>query len=91
VTKTGTVSEPGPESEPVFLGTPLEDEVFGLPGNNYPKETSGGRLVHFGSCRNSKHFGSYSNLDFPSGNLNIPCVSGNVKVSDVSGILTSLV
>ena len=34
VTKNGIVSEPGPESEPIFLGAPLEDEVFGLPGIN---------------------------------------------------------
>ena len=38
VTKNGVVSEPGPHSVPVFLGDPIEDEVFGLPGGNYPKE-----------------------------------------------------
>ena len=39
VTETGT-SEPGAISEQVFLGAPVEDEVFGLPGGNYPKESS---------------------------------------------------
>ena len=70
VTKNGVVSEPGAHSMPVFLGDPVEDEVFGLPGGNYPKEVggngSGKRLHHFGSSRNSKHFGSYSHLDFAS-------------------------
>ncbi len=39
------VSEPGPESDPIFLGTPVEDEVFGLPSGNYPKETSGANVI----------------------------------------------
>ena len=40
VTETGT-SEPGAISEQVFLGAPMEDEVFGLPGmaNNAAEET----------------------------------------------------
>lgn len=32
ISKQGEVSEPSEESEPLFLGIPNEDEVFGLPG-----------------------------------------------------------
>lgn len=31
------LSDPSPESELVLIGTPPEDELFGLPGGNYPK------------------------------------------------------
>ena len=31
------LSGPSGESDSVFLGEPPEDELFGLPGGNYPK------------------------------------------------------
>ena len=42
-----------------FLGRPLEDEVFGLPGGNYPKEAGRSRnLFHYGSGMHKKRFSS---------------------------------
>ena len=44
------------------LGRPLEDEVFGLPGGNYPKERGQHRnLFHYGS--GIKHTKRFSSLD----------------------------
>jgi hypothetical protein len=64
------VSEPGPESEPVFLGAPVEDEVFGLPGGNYPKEGLNrngiggrGRVFNYGNSKPSRRQRSYDHLD----------------------------
>ena len=34
------LSGPSGESDSVFLGEPPEDELFGLPGGNYPKSQS---------------------------------------------------
>lgn len=63
------VSEPGPESEPVFLGAPLEDEVFGLPGGNYPKENLNrngmgrGRVFNYGNSKSTRRQRSWDNLE----------------------------
>lgn len=63
------ISEPGPSSEAVFLGAPVEDEVFGLPGGNYPKESSRrtgptrGRLFNYGNSKPSRRQHSWDNLD----------------------------
>ena len=61
------VSEAGPESEPVFLGAPVEDEVFGLPGGNYPKEglnrNGRGRVFNYGHSKPSRRQRSYDHLD----------------------------
>ena len=63
------VSEPGPQSEPVFLGAPVEDEVFGLPGGNYPKESMNrngfgrGRVHNYGNSKPSRRQRSWDHLD----------------------------
>ena len=50
VCKSG-ISEPSKPSERIFIGRPLEDEVFGLPGGNYPKERPSRSLHHYGTSR----------------------------------------
>ena len=73
------VSEPGPESEPVFLGAPVEDEVFGLPGGNYPKESLNrngvgrGRVFNYGNSKPSRRQRSWDHLD--------TSLSANVEVN----------
>ena len=63
------VSEPSPVSEPIFLGAPIEDEVFGLPGGNYPKENHGGpggrggRLFNYGHSKPTRRHLSWDNID----------------------------
>lgn len=59
VSKNG-ISEPSKPSERVFIGRPLEDELFGLPGGNYPKERHTNKnLFHVGpGIRNSKRYSS---------------------------------
>lgn len=67
------ISKPGPESDSIFLGQQMEDEVFGLPGGNYPHDLcyrtwNAGRLHHVGSARSSKMFGSNPQIDLIAGN-----------------------
>ena len=47
----------------IFLGRPLEDEVFGLPGGNYPKERGHRNLFHYGSGMKAKRFSSLDKVD----------------------------
>jgi hypothetical protein len=52
------ISEPSRPSEAVFIGRPLEDELFGLPGGNYPKERPGIKKLFHSGIRNSKRYSS---------------------------------
>lgn len=54
VCKTG-ISQPSVPTERIFIGRPEEDEVFGLPGGNYPKD--GKNHFHYG-IKSSKRFSS---------------------------------
>ena len=57
VCKTG-ISQPSEPTERIFIGRPEEDEVFGLPGGNYPKEhQKQNNLFHYG-IKSSKRFSS---------------------------------
>ena len=40
------LSAPSGESDSMFLGEPPEDELFGLPGGNYPKSQNNLALHH---------------------------------------------
>ena len=86
------VSEPGPQSEPVFLGAPVEDEVFGLPGGNYPKESMNrngfgrGRVHTFSNSKPSRRQRSWDHLDSSlSTNVetnNLPLTSPNEEFDE---------
>ena len=60
VCKSG-ISEPSNATDRIFIGRPQEDEVFGLPGGNYPKEMThqSRNLFQYGSgIKHSKKFSS---------------------------------
>jgi len=60
VCKSG-ISEPSIATDRIFIGRPQEDEVFGLPGGNYPKEMGhqSRNLFQYGSgIKHSKKFSS---------------------------------
>lgn len=83
VCKSG-ISEPSKATDRIFIGRPQEDEVFGLPGGNYPKEQQAQKrgavsknLHQFGNnIRNSKRFSSLGQ-DLPEvRNLAAPLLTG---------------
>ena len=85
------VSEPGPESEQVFLGAPVEDEVFGLPGGNYPKEGLNrngiggrGRVFNYGNSKPSRRQRSFDHLD-SSNAANRPSAPEPSEIEEESG------
>ena len=55
------LSAPSGESDSVFLGEPPEDELFGLPGGNYPKSQHNLHRqqsymgIGFGGARSGRH------------------------------------
>ena len=51
------ISEPSKATERIFIGRPQEDELFGLPGGNYPKERPSRNLFQFG-VKSSKRYSS---------------------------------
>ena len=60
VCKSG-ISQPSKATDRIFIGRPQEDEVFGLPGGNYPKEMThqSRNLFQYGSgIKHSKKFSS---------------------------------
>ena len=88
--KNGMISDPGPESDPIFLGQQNEDEIFGLPGGNYPKEAIygiPGRIHHVGSARKSKFFGSDPHMELISGKLSKLLANESKQVIFLSALL----
>ena len=70
VCKTG-ISEPSKPTERIFIGRPEEDEVFGLPGGNYPKE-GGKHESRRGANSNLFHYGIKGSKRFSSLGQDLP-------------------
>ena len=68
-----------------FLGRPLEDEVFGLPGGNYPKEAGRSRnLFHYGSGMHKKRFSSLDKETARDAQQQLSNTSDTVRASPTS-------